>query len=117
MSELSDRIYSLLKECYPNAVVDREVYVNYENERLFFDFCLFDFIFIEVQGQQHYKYVEHFHRDKFNYVKAVRRDRLKREWIASNNYKLIEIKYDIVDKLDKQSVQKLIFDILGDSDV
>ena len=39
---------------------------------------------IEVQGQQHEKYVEFFHRDPKNFIKQQERDQLKKELCEEN---------------------------------
>ena len=48
-------------------------------------------IAIEVNGRQHTEYVEHFHKNKANYLKSIKRDWIKTEWLESNDYQLIEI--------------------------
>jgi len=49
-------------------------------------------IAIEVQGEQHTKYVPHFHgKNKINFFSQMRRDQQKREFCDLNKIKLIEI--------------------------
>jgi len=62
-----------------------------------FDFAVIknnSYIFIECQGEQHYKSVEWFGGDEaFNRRQA--NDILKKNWVLSHNYRLIEIPYTI----------------------
>lgn len=47
---------------------------------------------IEVQGQQHYKYVKHFHgKSKLNYLKQLKNDDDKLNFCIKNDIKLIEV--------------------------
>lgn len=48
-------------------------------------------IAIEVQGDQHIKYVPFFHGTRNNYLKQIKRDFKKIEFCEMNNIKLIEI--------------------------
>jgi hypothetical protein len=48
-------------------------------------------IAIEVQGAQHIRYIEHFHKSKSNFIRQIRRDCKKQEFCDINDIKLIEI--------------------------
>lgn len=48
-------------------------------------------IAVEVQGAQHLRYVEHFHRNKSNFLHQIKRDNKKLEFCELNSIKLIEI--------------------------
>jgi len=50
---------------------------------------------LEVQGQQHYKYKENFHKTKENFLKMQQRDALKRVILKKVGIRLIEIPYYI----------------------
>lgn len=102
MSKQSQEVEVLLKECFPFFSYKKEYYVKFGNEKLFFDFYIPKLnIFIEVQGQQHYNYIEFFHKDPLTLVKQKKRDLLKEEWIYDNKYKLVKIKFN--EKLNKKS--------------
>jgi len=47
----------------------------------------------EVQGQQHYKYKENFHKTEENFKKMQQRDALKRLILQRAGIKLVEIPY------------------------
>lgn len=82
--------------------------INYETQKWFsdckdkavlpFDGYLPDYkILIEYQGQQHYKYIEHFMGGDWtieSFETLQKHDKIKKDWCLANNYKLIEIRYD-----------------------
>jgi hypothetical protein len=56
-------------------------------------------IAIEVQGPQHSEF-HYFHNEQpLNYLEGIKCDVQKAHWLASNNFKFIEINYDEIDKL------------------
>ena len=64
--------------------------------KLRFDFQVFIddyYIFIEVQGQQHYKPISLFGGEE-SFKKLISNDNKKREYCQKNNIKLLEIKYN-----------------------
>lgn len=48
---------------------------------------------IEVNGQQHYKYINFFHKTESNFQKQLKRDENVRKYCKENNIILIEIPY------------------------
>ena len=58
-------------------------------------------IAVEVQGQQHEKYNRFFHKNRLNYLYSIQRDYNKRKWLEKNDYCLVEINYDEIDKLSE----------------
>jgi len=64
-------------------------------------------IAIEVQGQQHRKYVKFFHGNKMNYLDQLRRDKQKIEFCKINDIRLIEIyETDFKDELFFNNLKK-----------
>jgi len=56
-------------------------------------------IAIEVQGQQHTKYVEFFHQNRFKYLDQLKRDQNKEKFCEINNIVLVAIyQNDIIDR-------------------
>lgn len=51
-------------------------------------------LFIEYDGQQHYKFVKIFHKTKKNFTRQQYRDSQKNKLAAKNNFKLIHIRFD-----------------------
>lgn len=112
MSYLSDEVEEAIKRCFPNYRLKKEVYLSYQNEKLFFDYLIEELnVYIEVQGVQHFKYVPHFHGDPFQFYRQRVRDGLKREWAESEGHTLISI--DKNTKLDDDSFINLILEGLS----
>lgn len=66
-------------------------------------------IAIEVQGQQHFKYVKFFHGNRINYLNQIKRDVKKDEFCQLNNIRLMEI-YP-ADELSSELFQKFGIDL------
>jgi|TARA_R110002167_G_scaffold90063_1_gene242896 hypothetical protein len=89
---------SFLKNYWLNNVVFEEFPV--AGTRLTLDFYnATKKIAIEVQGQQHRKFVPFFHGNRMNYIDQLRRDKQKLEFCDINEIDLIEIyESDITNK-------------------
>lgn len=87
---------SIIKKLYPTMQILEEVPINpHKSETLYLDFyiplikkC------IEVHGEQHYKFVPHYHTNKLAFLKAQKRDNEKKEWCKINGIKFIELPYN-----------------------
>lgn len=91
----ADAVRDLLSELFPWYKIFSEYFCWYKNTKLFFDFYIKDLnLLIEVQGRQHYEFVEHFHGDRKGFLESKKRDNLKREYCQENSLTLIEIKYN-----------------------
>lgn len=112
MSILSTQVHSILNELFPANPHKRifcEHYVRYKSQKLFFDFYIKDLkVLLECQGEQHFKYVQHFHGDKSAFMKHKERDNLKIEYVQKNNLYLVVLNFDeeitkelILDKINK----------------
>ena len=76
-------------------MIHQEFFCWYKNKKLFFDYYIREYnLLFEIQGRQHYEYVEHFHTDREGFFESKRRDNLKREYCQKNGYTLVELKYD-----------------------
>jgi len=79
----------------PNKRIFEEHFINYKKHKLFFDFYVRELrLFVEVQGQQHFKFVSHFHGDKEKFQGQVNRDNLKIEYVQEEDFYLVYINYD-----------------------
>ena len=62
-----------------------------------FDFAIYSggrlISLLEVDGQQHFKFIKYFHKNKFNFMKAKEMDRKKNAYCLVNNIPLIRIPY------------------------
>lgn len=58
---------------------------------------------VEVQGKQHGEFNPFFHNDsRVEYLKSIKRDYAKSEWLKKNEFQLVEIFEDEVDNLSKK---------------
>ena len=58
---------------------------------------------IEVNGKQHNSFKKLFHSNsRANYLKSIKRDCQKAQWLEDNEYKLIEIEQDEISFLSKE---------------
>lgn len=104
MSKIANNVYDILKKEFPLNIIIKEHYINYKGTRLFFDFFIKDLrLLIEVQGQQHTKFIKHFHLDKETFVAQKKRDNLKIEYVQENDgFSLIRFNYD--EKITKELI-------------
>ncbi len=49
---------------------------------------------IEVHGEQHYKFVAHYHSNQLAFLQSQKRDREKQEWCEINQIKYVALPYD-----------------------
>jgi NAD-dependent SIR2 family protein deacetylase len=98
MSKQSDKVFELLKRLFPHNRVSKEYYVNYKGKKLFFDFYIRELgILFEIQGQQHTRFIKHFHGDKEVFLAQKNRDNLKIEYVQGNKFlSLVRFNYDEV---------------------
>ncbi len=115
MSKIANDVYSILKDLFPHNRIQKEHYVNFRGTKLFFDFFLPDLgIFVEVQGQQHGKFVKHFHGSKEKFLEAKKRDNLKIMYVQESEWStLVRINYDegitaelVYDKINRVLTEK-----------
>ena len=79
-----------LQEFLPFALILEEFKI--PGHDLYIDFFIpHKLIAIEIQGQQHNKFVPFFHKTIGGFVKSQDRDTIKKEWCRINNIDLIEI--------------------------
>lgn len=65
---------------------------------------------IEYDGIQHFKYIEHIHKNYENYKMAIEHDKIKDQLCKENGITLIRIKYD--EKLNRELVKQKLKDYL-----
>jgi len=99
MSGLEDQIEVLIKKSFPFLSYKKQQYIFYRNQKLFFDFIIPDLnVYIEVQGQQHYKRISFFHKFGKDFRSQKFRDQIKTEWCGVNDIILVSIKYSEINK-------------------
>lgn len=111
MSLISNKVYKLLREVFPLNVILKEYYVNYKGTKLFFDFYIKDLgILVEVQGEQHTRFIKHFHEDKQKLIAQKERDNLKIEYAQEKDISFTRFNFD--EKITKELVLRKIFKAL-----
>ncbi len=96
-SELHLKARGLLKELFTNDSILEEVPL--PGEKLYCDFYLpLRKLAIEVHGEQHYKYVSHFHGSIKEFIASKERDARKLEWFRLNNIQLLVLPYNETNK-------------------
>jgi|TARA_R110000751_G_scaffold266876_1_gene365847 hypothetical protein len=104
-SKIQLKVKQFLKEFWENHVVYEEFPVF--GTRLKVDLVnITKRIAVEVQGQQHTAYNKFFHGSRTGYWKSIKRDVQKDNWLVSNDFLLIEVNYDEVDRLSKAFFEK-----------
>ncbi len=86
----------LLKAAFPLDQIKEEVFLPGCPGALYLDFFLpLRRLAVEVQGEQHYRYVPHFHGQQIErgFVQAQKRDRDKKEFCNINAIAFIEFPY------------------------
>lgn len=110
MSKFADKMFACLKECFPYYRIVKEFYVNVDNHKYFFDFFIKELnVLIECHGEQHVKFVEHFHKDTVGFNRHKARDATKESYAAENNYTLVKFFYNEENKLTSKYIKEKIY--------
>lgn len=107
ISEAQFKCYELLKEIFPYQIIKQNYYVKYKNQKLYIDFyipCLN--LAVEVDGEQHTKYVAFFHQSVGDFFSQKRRDRIKEEWAEENNITLLRIATEKLEKIKSEEFKE-----------
>lgn len=108
-SKIQERIYLLLTELFPNARIKKEYKIKYKRRTLFVDFYIpFLNLVIEVDGRQHNKFNNFYHKSFFQFYESYRRDRLKEDWAIENKICLIRINENEARKITKEELLRRI---------
>jgi hypothetical protein len=103
----------LLKKLFPNDNIYEEVTLRGSKKALKDHDLRSDFIIpahkiiIEVHGEQHYKYVPHYHNDKKDFIESIKRDNRKKEWCQLNNIKYIELQTGKEDEWERRIIDSI----------
>jgi hypothetical protein len=95
-SQIHLRARSLLNTIYPTLQILEEVPITVRRgETLYLDFYIpLIKSCIEVHGEQHYKFIGHYHNNKYNFMKSKKRDRDKAEWCRINRIDHLVLPFD-----------------------
>ena len=96
ISGLHKKANQLLIQIYPTIPILQEVDIPLRRtETLYLDFYIpLLKKAIEVHGEQHYKFVAHFHNNAMGFIRHKKRDREKQEWCFLNHIKYVELPYN-----------------------
>lgn len=99
-SKLHLEARDVIHRCFPLATVYEEVMLlgcKGYGGNLIADFLIPELkILIEVHGEQHYKFIAHFHQSEQGFAVYKNNDRLKEEWANLNSIIYIELPYNKV---------------------
>lgn len=95
-SELHLKARGLLNQKYPTLQILEEVPITLKKGvTLYMDFYLpLKKICVEVHGEQHYKFVQFYHGNMLNFIRAKKRDQEKKEWCELNGITYIALPFD-----------------------
>jgi very-short-patch-repair endonuclease len=101
-SKLQHQTKQFLKKYWKNHIV-------YEEFPVFGSRMKVDFvnatkkIAIEVHGPQHSEFNKFFHNNsRLNYLKSIKRDVQKENWLVENNFTFVEVYFDEVELLSEK---------------
>jgi hypothetical protein len=99
-SSLHLRARSLIVSIFPTLQILEEVPIQLrKSEVLYLDFYLpLNKTCIETHGEQHYKFVAHYHSNQLGFIKHKKRDKEKIEWCEKNNIRYIELPFNESDE-------------------
>lgn len=95
-SKLHLKARDLIHSLYPASQILEEVQIPINKKTtLYLDFYLrIEGIAVEVQGEQHFKWIPHFHKLKIDFYHQQRNDMLKASWCEFNGIELITLPYN-----------------------
>lgn len=109
MSKIADTVLSVIRDAFPSNIIVKEHYVLYNGTKLFFDYYIKDLgVLVEVQGQQHSKFIKHFHGDRSMFLKQKERDNLKLAYTQEHK-ELCLVRFYYNEKLTKDLIIKKIY--------
>jgi len=110
MSNFEDKMFECLKDVFPYYRIEKQFYINVENNKYFFDFYIKELnILIECHGDQHLKFIKHYHGDMIGFNKQKMRDKAKEDYAYKNNYILVKFFYNELNKLTLDYVKDKIY--------
>ena len=94
MSKGAQELLKLVQEIYPNQKIELEHNVA-DRGSLFVDIFLPRMnLGFEFDGEQHFKFIEHFHGDRRGFAQARQRDALKDEACQEKGIILVRVAYN-----------------------
>lgn len=88
----------IIKQCLPYSTVYEEILLTGckgISGTLRADFFIPDLpLLIEVHGEQHYKYIKHYHKSETEFLLAQKNDLIKKEWCLINEIAYVELPFN-----------------------
>lgn len=109
MSSYSETIETFIKRVFCDYQYQAEYTIQFRGTTLRFDFYIPQInLLIEVQGEQHYKYVEFFHKNGAGYRSSLYRDQLKKEWCSLKQHNLVYFSYDNMPQTEEEFKERIL---------
>lgn len=95
-SKLHTQAKEVLKEVFPRTITVDEISIRVKKGlNLYIDIYVPSLcLAVEVHGQQHYKFVPHFHGYRHRFGRCQLNDELKKEWCEVNEIRYVELAYN-----------------------
>jgi very-short-patch-repair endonuclease len=108
-------MFECLKKSFPYFRIVKQFYINVENNKYFFDFYIIELsTLIECHGEQHLKFVKHYHGDMVGFNRQKNRDLAKEIYASENNYTLVKFFYSELNKLSSEYIKDKIYGTIVD---
>ena len=106
-SSLHLRARSIITSLFPTLQILEEVPIPLrKSETLYLDFYLpLTKTCIETHGEQHYKFIGHYHNNQFGFIKQKKRDKEKIEWCSINGIMYVELPFNENDEEWSKRIQ------------
>ena len=83
---------NLIKSIFRSDKIWEEVSLPGTNPTLYADFFIpLRKLMLEIHGEQHYRWIPHFHPTKYDWINAKKNDETKKRWCEINNIVMIEL--------------------------
>jgi hypothetical protein len=95
-SGLHMKAREMITEIFPTLQILEEVPIKItRNDTLYLDFYIpLKRLCIETHGEQHYKFIAHYHGNALGFLRHQKRDKLKKEWCNLNGIDFIELPFN-----------------------
>lgn len=91
-----ERARAVIIRAYPTVQLSEEIAIAVrKSSKLYLDFYIpLLGIAVEIQGEQHFKFIPHFHGSPLKFLAAKQRDADKEAWCALNGITLVKLPYN-----------------------
>ena len=95
-SKLHKEAVSDLRTIFGHPMILEECRIEIDaGKHVYFDIYLPQFnLFVEINGEQHYRFNPHFHKNPMDFMRQKRRDNEKLQWCRLNNFPIASLPYN-----------------------